>query len=86
MSTLSRVSTAAIKAETATVTSRRARNMVFRLTPCCRCMGRLSWREHRPQMNRKIQENPDRPENTTVTPVSTTVDTRNRASSPSMAQ
>ena len=55
------VSISAQKAPTITVTTSLPRSMVFRLTPFCRCMGRLSWREHSPQMNRNMAEKADIP-------------------------
>ena len=48
------VSAKAITPQVIPVTASRPWNMVFRLTPFCRCMGRLSWKEHSPQINRKI--------------------------------
>ena len=62
MRVASTVSAAAIAADTITVTTSQAVYMVFRLTPFCRCMGRLSWKEHSPQINR------NRPEKTVSPP------------------
>ena len=61
MRVASTVSAAAIAADTITVTTSQAVYMVFRLTPFCRCMGRLSWKEHSPQINRKIAVQLERP-------------------------
>ena len=52
MRVASRASSSAIEADTITVTTSQAVYMVFRLTPFCRCMGKLSWKEHSPQMNK----------------------------------
>ena len=59
--TASTVSAAAIAADTIPVTASQAVYMVFRLTPFCRCMGRLSWKEQSPQMNRNTVEKADSP-------------------------
>ena len=61
MRVASRASSSAIEADTIPVTASQAVYMVFRLTPFCRCMGKLSWKEHSPQMNKNTMLKPDIP-------------------------